>query len=283
MNDVDPTRATDIALNRRTFVGLAVAGAAASAAALADDALGKPHPPLVAEDDPSIVVERPTFKQPDGTIGAYAARPKAATAATPGVVVVMHIWGVDTQIRDVVRRLAAAGYAAVAPDLYGRFGAPAGDGVTDINVFRPFARKLDREQFDGDVRAAAAWLRERSPQGKVAAMGFCMGGALTLVQAVDNGDVLAAALPFYGAVADIDPNKIHIPICGSYGERDTSIPAAGVRAFSDKLRVAKDIKIYPEAGHAFFDDTRGAYVASAAHDAWARTLAFLKDHLGQPA
>lgn len=280
---VDPTRATSDAFNRRTFVGLAAASAAASAVALAGDTLGKPHPPLVAEDDPSIVIDRPTFKQADGTIGAYAARPKNATTATPGVVVVMHIWGVDAQIRDVVRRLATAGYAAIAPDLYGRLAAPSGDGVTDIGVFRPFARKLDREQFDGDVREAASWLRSKSPKGKVAAMGFCMGGALTLVQAIDNGDVLAAAVPFYGAVADVDPNKIHVPICGSYGERDTSIPPADVRAFRDKLRVPNDVKIYPEAGHAFFDDTRGAYVASAAHDAWSRTLTFFKEHLGQQA
>jgi carboxymethylenebutenolidase len=278
---IDPTRSTSLDLNRRAFVGLAAAaaGGATTVAAFAQE-LGKPHPPLVADDDPSIVVDRPTLKRSDGDIGSYAARPKNATATTPGVVVVMHLWGVDTQIRDVVRRFAVAGYSAIAPDLYSRFGAPSGDGVSDASVLRPFAGKLVREQYDGDVRAATGWLHERAPNVKLGVIGFCMGGALALVQAMDNGDLFAAAAPFYGAVKDIDPEKIRVPLCGSYGARDTSIPADDVRAFRTKLHVPNDFRIYDEAGHAFFDDQRGRYVASAAHDAWARTLAFLKDHIG---
>lgn len=86
--------------------------------------------------------------------------------------------------------------------------------------------------------------------------------------------------PFYGAVKDIDPTEIHIPVCGSYGEKDTSIPAEDVRTWRSALRVPNDIRIYGSAGHAFFDDTRSSYVASAADDAWKRVLAFYKDQLG---
>jgi carboxymethylenebutenolidase len=283
MAEIDPTNSTSAELNRRAFVGLAAAaaGGAATAPAIAAD-LGKTHPPFVAEDDPAIDVERVVLPRPDGNIGAYSARPKSIDRTTPGVVVVMHIWGVDTQIRDVVRRLAVAGYSAIAPDLYGRFGAPSGDGVSDVSVFRPYAQKLDRAQYGGDFRAAALRLKSKSPQGKIGIVGFCMGGHIALIQGLDSADVFLADAPFYGAVKDIDPDKIRVPICGSYGERDTGIPANDVRAFQNELRVPNDIRIYPTAGHAFFDDQRSAYVPAAAEDAWMRTLAFFKEHLGQP-
>ncbi|MBV8639727.1 MAG: dienelactone hydrolase family protein, partial [Candidatus Eremiobacteraeota bacterium] len=120
----------------------------------------------------------------------------------------------------------------------------------------------------------------KSPQCKLGVTGFCMGGHLALIQSLDNADVFDAVAPFYGAVKDIDPTEIHIPVCGSYGEKDHSIPADDVRAWRAQLRVANDVRIYPTAGHAFFDDTRSSYVPSAADDAWKRTIAFFKDTLG---
>jgi len=235
---------------------------------------------LVPEDDPAITVERVELRRPDGVVPAYAAYPVRAHPNTPSVVVIMHLWGVDTSIRDCVRRFAKAGFAALAPDLYARFGAPSGDGSTDSDVFRPFAKQLDRKQYDGDIRAAALWLSTKFPAGKVGVIGFCMGGHIVWIQATDNGDVFAAACPFYGSLKDISPDNIHIPICGSFGARDTGIPADEVRAFRDELRVPNDIRIYNTAGHAFFDDQRASYVAVAAVDAWKRTLDFLKQYVG---
>jgi carboxymethylenebutenolidase len=270
-------------MNRRTFTGLA-AGAAATVSmpvpASAQTDFGKPHPPIVPEDDPTISVGHFQLSRPDGTVNAYVAHPKQLTATTPGVVLCMAIWGVDTQLRDTVRRYAKAGYMCIAPDLYSRFGAPSGDGLTDIAVIRPFAAKLQREQYDGDLRAAAMDLRQRLPKAKIGVSGFCMGGHIALIQALDNADIFVGVAPFYGAVKDIDPAKMTIPVCGSYGEKDTSIPAADVTAWANALKVPHDIKIYPEAGHAFFDDTRPSYVASAAADAWTRVQAFFKDQLG---
>lgn len=270
-------------MNRRTFTGLA-AGAAATASmpaqAPAQANFGAPHPPIVPENDPAISAEHIQLSRPDGTVNAYAAYPKQLTATTPGVVLCMAIWGVDTQLRDTIRRYAKAGYMCIAPDLYSRFGAPTGDGATDFSVFRPFAAKLQREQYDGDLKAAALHLREKASGGKLGVSGFCMGGHIALIQALDNADVFAGVAPFYGAVKDIDPTKMTIPVCGSYGEKDTSIPAADVTAWANELKVPHDIKIYPEAGHAFFDDTRPSYVASAAADAWTRVQAFFKDQLG---
>jgi len=283
---IDPTQATSVEMNRRVFVGLstaatAVAGSATRAFAQSQPVLGQTHAPLVPEDDPSITVEHVELRRPDGVVPAYAAAPVAVKPTTPSIVVIMHIWGVDTSIRDVVRRFAKAGFIAIAPDLYSRFGAPSGDGVSDIDVFRPYAKKLDRKQYDGDIRAAALWLTTKYPQTKVGIMGFCMGGHIVLIQAMDNGDVFAAACPFYGSLNDVSADKIHVPICGSYGARDTSIPADDVRAFRTELRVPSDIRVYTTAGHAFFDDQRAAYVPAAAADAWTRTLAFFTEYLGQ--
>jgi len=272
----DPGNATSVSVDRATFVGLtagAAVGLAATARATAQMVLGKTHPPLVAEDDPAIVAQ--WIDEPPG----YAAWPKDATAATPSLVVIMHIWGVDTSIRDVVRRYAKAGIAAIAPNLFAREHAPSGDGVSDMAIFRPFSKQLDRTQYDGDIRLAAAWLAAKFPQGKIGITGFCMGATIVLQQTIDNPSLFAAAAPFYGAVKDIDPAKVTIPICGSYGQRDTSIPADDVLAWKKALRVANDIVEYPQAGHAFFDDQRASYVPSAAQDAWLRTLSFFTKYL----
>lgn len=233
----------------------------------------------VPEDDPSISVESVQLRRPDIQLPAYAARPRNARPDTPGVVVVMHLWGVDANIREVVRRFAAAGFAAIAPDLYARLGAPSGDGQDDHTKFRPFAEKLTRPQVDGDLRAAALWLKAAHPQGKVGVTGFCMGGAIALRQALDNDDVFAADAVWYGKVADVDAARIRMPIAGNYGEKDTGISADRVRAFRKVLRAPNEITIYPAAGHAFFDDTRPSYVASAAEDAWRRTIAFFTKYL----
>ncbi len=269
-------------MNRREFAGIA-AGAAATATTRAHalaEPLGQPHPPLVPEDDPSLTVERAQLRRPDGIVNAYAAYPKNVRLNTPGVVIAMHIWGVDAAIRDTVRRYAKAGFSCIAPDLYSRMNAPSGDGSTNVDEFRPLAAQLERKQYGGDMRAAALHVLSKSPQGKLGVTGFCMGGHLALIEALDNADIFAAVAPFYGAVKDIDPAEIRIPVCGSYGEKDHSIPAEDVRTWRSHLRVANDIRIYPAAGHAFFDDTRSSYVASAADDAWKRTIAFFKDNLG---
>lgn len=283
--EIDPTEALSANLNRRVFVGLSAGAALAvsNASAASGAQFGEPHRPLVAEDDPSITVDRVDLKVADVTIPAYAASPKEGGPHTPSVVVIMHIWGMDSSIRDVVRRLAKAGFAAIAPDLYGRLNAPSGDGATDYTIFRGYAQRLDRKEWLGDVRAAVEWLKVKFPSTKTGIMGFCMGGHLLLIAISEEGALFAAAAPFYGAVAGIDPATIRVPVCGSYGGRDTGIPPPSVRAFAAALTVPNDLRIYDQAGHAFFDDERASYVASAAEDAWRRTIAFFTEYLRAPA
>jgi carboxymethylenebutenolidase len=194
----------------------------------------------------------------------------------------MHIWGVDASMREIVRRLAVAGYAAICPDLYARFGAPSGDNNTDFATFRPYAKQLQRPQFVGDLSAAANWLSAKFAGTKTAVLGFCMGGRMAMQAAIDTNRRYAAVLPFYGSFDDVDPAAIEMPWCGSYGARDTSIPADSVTAFVAKLHVPHDVKIYDDAGHAFMDDHRASYVPSAAANAWQRALAFLKQYVGAP-
>jgi carboxymethylenebutenolidase len=275
--EIDPTQPASEKLNRRAFVEVSAATAAvagATPAALAQESqLGQPHPPLVAENDPAITIEHVKLERPNAVVPAYAAWPSGAGPGTPSVVVSMHLWGVDTSIRDVVRRYAKAGFAAIAPDLYARYGAPGGDGSSDSAVFRPYAKQLDRSLYAGDIRAAALWLSTKFPGTKIGLTGFCMGGHIAWNAAIDDASLFSVVAPFYGAVEGVDPKAITIPVCASFGGRDTGIPPADVRAFAAALAVPNDIRIYDEAGHAFFDDQRKSYVASAAADAWKRSLA----------
>src|SRR5579863_9498943 len=158
----------------------------------------------VGEDDPAIEIARPRLDRPGGAIASYAAWPRAG-ASGAGVVVVQHIWAVDAPIRHVVRRLAKAGYAAIAPDLFSRFGAPDGDGESDYTKFTPLLARLDDATVDGDMIAGAAWIRARSGARvderppKVGITGFCMGGTIAL-RAAENDKVFDAAAIWYGRI-----------------------------------------------------------------------------------
>jgi carboxymethylenebutenolidase len=293
----DPVNSTKPEFSRRGFVSLG-AGAAlvagnASAAAAQTDGFGKPHPPIVAEDDPAIAVSRPQLTpKAGGPIGAYAAMPRRVTARTPGVVVIQHIWGVDATIRDTVRRYAKNGYIAIAPQLFGRLAAPSGDGMTDFQPFSTVAGQMTAQGFvTTDALGAHDWVRAQAADASIGITGFCMGGGIVLQQIIDS-KAYAAASMFYGSVRpgtkNSDPttestfdftSRITTPLMGSFGARDNSIKPEDVRAMFARLTAPHDVKIYDEAGHAFFDDTRSSYVPSAAADAWARTLAWFKQYL----
>ena len=302
-NFTDPTQATSSSMKRSVFVGLSATAASVGgtiAAALAQgQGFGQPHPPIVAEDDPAISTAHPPITHGDRTIGSYYAAPRGAGRTTPGVVLVQAIWGVDAQLRDTARRFAKEGYIAIAPDLYSTFGAPSGDGATDVTPFRDILGKLSDDVIDADLAASAAFIRQGAggaPQ-KIGVVGWCNGGGISLRQTVDNANVFNAAAVFYGKVRySTAPNnngaitpialdyadEIRVPLVGSWGARDTSILADDVRALDEKLTNLKkphDFFIYDGAGHAFFDDTRDTYVATAASDAWTRTLAWFRRYL----
>ncbi len=211
------------------------------------------------------------------TTPGYLARPDD-TQTHPGIVVIQEWWGLVPHITDVAERFAREGFVALAPDLY--HGQPA----SEPDEARKKAMALDRNRAVAEILAAAKYLetlKEIEPK-KIGVVGWCMGGRLALSAAVHDGDI-GAAVAFYGR--PLDPNdtaKLHVPVLGLYGQNDHSISPEDVHAFEAELaqhHIAHEIRIYPGAGHAFFNDTRESYNPEAARDAWTRTLGWFRQYL----
>ena len=234
----------------------------------------------IAENDSAITAQHVTIERDGAQLPAYYAAPRNVSPATPGVVVTMHLFGVDADQRDVARRFAKEGFATIVADLYARFDAPSGDNETEYKKFMPFAQKLTFETVDSDVRAAAAWLRTHIPNGKIAIAGFCMGGVMAMRRASGYSTIFSAVAAWYGISPDVAPESVDIPVVASYGGADASIPTEKINAYFDAVSVPHDVKIYPGAQHAFFDRTRPAFNAEAAADSWTRAITFLKQYLG---
>jgi carboxymethylenebutenolidase len=203
------------------------------------------------------------------------------TIPAPGLVVIQEWWGLEPHIKDVTDRLAAEGFAALAPDLY------HGRVATEPDEARKLAMELEHDRAVAEIDAAAHALLSRSEvRGpKVGIVGFCMGGGLALLTAC-RSERVGAAVVYYGR----NPNPIEqvrnlsCPLLGLYGEADQGIPPSEVERLRQALSEAGkqyQLHIYPRAPHAFFNDTRASYRPEAAIDAWRRTLAFFRQHLGQ--
>ena len=215
------------------------------------------------------------FSCPDGSLcqGHFT----HAGADRPGVVVLQEWWGLNAQICSVVDRFAAAGFNALAPDLF------RGRVTQDPDEAGHMMNGLD---FAGatfqDIRGAVAHL-QKVGSGPVAVMGFCMGGALTVASAVHLPEV-AAAVCFYGIPPRdfADPAQIRIPFQGHFATRDTWCTPAAAGALEQAMLGAgacPEIHHY-EAAHGFFNATRPqVYDPAQAELAWTRTLAFLERHL----
>ncbi|GAB2180913.1 dienelactone hydrolase family protein [Denitratisoma sp. agr-D3] len=215
------------------------------------------------------------FQRPDGSpCRGYLAE---AGRGKPGIVVIQEWWGLNPQICGIADRFAAAGYNALAPDLYQ--GRIAGDAAEASHM-------MSHLDFPGathqDIRGAVNHLAAIS--GKVGVMGFCMGGALTIGAAVHVPGV-AAGVCFYGIppAEFADPAKITIPFQGHFASRDDWITPDKVDALEAAMKAAgnpPEIHRYV-ADHAFFNQLRPeVYDAEASALAWQRTLAFLAKHLG---
>jgi len=221
---------------------------------------------------------RINFKRPDGKDGAgYLALPGRANA--PGIVVIQEWWGVQDQIRGICDRLAAAGYAALAPDLY--------NGVT-VPYHDPDAanREMSSLDFlgatDQMVRGAAQFLKRSG--GKVGLTGFCLGGAVTIIGAVRVPE-LAAGVCFYGIPpkAAADPAQLKIPLQGHFANEDDWCTPAAVDGFEAACKAAgKSAEIFRYAAkHGFVNEQRpDVHERKCAEEAWGRMLGFWSKHLG---
>jgi carboxymethylenebutenolidase len=235
------------------------------------------------------------LSSPDGAMPCYEAvtgpddlRPRGAA------LVLQEAFGVNPHIEDVTRRLAGAGYHAVAPHLFHRTGSPT-IGYDDVSSVMPHIEKLTNEGIVADVETAVAYLQEAGwAADQIAVVGFCMGGRSSFL--VAGTLALGAAVGFYGAGIvtgrrGIEPllglvPEMSTPWLGLFGDKDPSIPVEDVERLRAELdaRAPVDTAVvrYADADHGFHCDARSSYSAEAAGDAWRRTLEWFDAHLARP-
>jgi carboxymethylenebutenolidase len=205
-------------------------------------------------------------------------------------VVVQEAFGVNGHIEDVARRLADAGWVAVAPHLFHRTGDPQ-LAYDDVDQVKPHMAALTAEGVLDDIDAALGHLADAGiGAGRTGVVGFCMGGTVALVSAVRR-DVGAAVTFYGGGIAEgrfgfgplaEEATRLQAPWLGLYGDLDRGIPVADV----ERLRGAAassgqptEVVRYPGAGHGFHRAPHPAYHPESAHDAWRRTLAWFDRYL----
>ena len=233
---------------------------------------------IVPPDDARVVASRVVYPGHSGEVAGYLAMPPAAEHV--GSVIVIHEnRGLNAHIEDVARRLALAGYLALAPDLLSSLGGtPA-----DEDKARALIGKLDPAVATADSVAGVDWLhRHENGNGNVGALGFCWGGDVVGQIAVTD-PTLDAVVVYYGrppAAADVA--SITAPLLLNYAGLDQRLDALlpAYRAALDKAGVTYTLYVYDGADHAFNNDTSPArYNAAAAKLAWDRTLAFFAKYL----
>ncbi len=207
-----------------------------------------------------------------------------AEGGGPGVVVIQEYWGMVPHIVEVCDRFAAAGFTALTPDLY------RGVSTTEPDEAGKLMMNLNLPQAGKDISGAIDFLLG-APEvtgDKVGVVGFCMGGALSLLATTIRPDAVGAGVTFYGVVPWLDPqpdwSAIQAPIRGHFATEDTFFTVDKARAFEQQLKdLGKDVHftIHEGADHAFFNDTRPeVYDAEAAAVAWDDTISFFREQLG---
>jgi len=224
-----------------------------------------------------------SFNRPDGkSVNGYLAEPPTAGKA-PALVVIQEWWGLNDQIRGVADKIAKAGYRALVPDLYrGKTAADAKEAnhlMTGLNF---------GDAAGQDIRGAVQYLK-KSGSAKVGVTGFCMGGALTVLSAVNVPEMDAGVIWYgYPPLEYVDASKIKAPLLGHWATHDQAFAIGGVDQLEDKLRAAKvgfEFHRY-DAKHAFANETADSkkldmlrYNPGAAATAWERTMDFLGKNL----
>lgn len=208
---------------------------------------------------------------------------KGVKEARPAIIVVQEWWGLNEHVKDITRRMAKEGYVAIAPDLYTRLGHVV---TTNANEAGQLMNRLKQEDGLKDLTATVTYLKYAPgvDATRIGVVGFCMGGSYTLMLPCVNAEI-KAAVPFYGQVPNPDSpiQNLACPILYIYGEDDGWITRTDVQRLAGALKKygkMGEIKTYPGAPHAFFNDTRKeVYRPAEAADAWGRALALFRQHL----
>jgi carboxymethylenebutenolidase len=271
-------------ITRREFIHRAIAftGSLAAATSLVD-ALGPPAAGAADVDpnDPALASSEIKFNSTDGvSVGAYITRPKG-DGQRPSVIVI-HPWdGISERMRDMARRFAKAGYAALVPDLLSRYGGTSSFATQDAAIAA--GRKLDDDTITRDLAGGVNFLKGQNfvRANRIGVTGFCWGGGKALMFTTRSKD-LAASVIYYGASpTNIDDVKnVTAPVLAYYGELDERINSGLPKLEEAMKKYGKsfEYKIYPGAPHGFSDNPQ-SYREEAAKEAWARTLEFFKKHL----
>ncbi|MGB3689115.1 MAG: YghX family hydrolase [Jannaschia helgolandensis] len=234
----------------------------------------------VAEDDPDISGKDITYDSPNGHggVNGYLVRP-ATTETPPAAVLVVHEnRGLNPYIRDVARRVAKAGFIALAPDGLSSVGGYPGND----DEGRELQRGVDGEKLMNDFFAGYEYLAALDGiNGKVGATGFCYGGGVVNALAVAYPE-LSAGVPFYGRQAAVeDVPRIETPLLFHYAALDNRINAgwpAMQKALEENDKVYQ-AEIWPDVNHGFHNDTTPRYDAEAAEAAWEKTIAWFRVYL----
>ena len=226
-----------------------------------------------------------------GDMPAYRAMPDKG-GPFPTVLVVQEIFGVHEHIKDLCRRLAKAGYYAIAPELYARQGNPA--EISDIQeLIAKIVSKVPDSQVMSDLDATEAYAKStgKADTTKLAVTGFCWGGGIVWRYAAHN-PALKAAAAWYGPIdrphTELQPKypidlaaDLKAPVLGLYGAADQSIPVDTVEKMAAACKAAGktcEIKVYPDTPHGFNADYRPSYRAEPAKDGWTKMLAWFKQN-----
>ncbi|NHF66873.1 YghX family hydrolase [Xanthomonas hortorum] len=270
-------------LSRRDFLDRAAAFAVAGLSAAAILESLSPDYALATQvefTDPDIVAEYITYPSPNGhgQVRGYLVRPAKVTGAVPGVVVAHENRGLNPYIEDVARRVAKAGFVALAPDGLSSVGGYPGNDEKG----RALQAQVDPTKLMNDFFAAVEFLmsRERTT-GKVGITGFCYGGGVANAAAVAYPE-LAAAVPFYGRQpTDAEVARIRAPLLLHYAAEDERVNA-GWPAYEAALKAQRKVYqayVYAGTNHGFHNDSTPRYDKAAATLAWDRTIAWFRRYL----
>ncbi|MEG3114625.1 YghX family hydrolase [Salinicola sp. 4072] len=269
-------------ITRRDFLDRAaqIVGGAAALSMLAALSPNYALAEQVPFTDPDILPEYVIYPSPNGhgEVRGYLVRPTGVDGPVPGVVVAHENRGLNPYIEDVARRVAKAGFVALAPDGLSSVGGYPGND----DQGRELQQQVDPEKLMNDFFAAIEFLMAHdATTGKVGITGFCYGGGVANAAAVAYPE-LGAAVPFYGRQpAPEDVARIQAPLLIHYAELDTRINE-GWSAYEAALKANDKVYeayIYPGVNHGFHNDSTPRYDEQAAELAWSRTIEWFRRYL----
>ena len=253
---------------------------AATAEAHADD---EPIATPIADVEPSIGVNQQDFaygSTADRNLVGYFVTPEDVFEPLPGVILIHEWWGLNENIKSMARRIAGEGYAVLAVDLYG--GAVAANPNEAETLM---AAVMDEPQATlANIEQAIDFLNQFALAPTIGTLGWCLGGGWSLQAGLEMADRVDAVVMYYGQVAT-DHDRLRLlkaPLLGIFAELDEVVPLQEVQSFRSKLQElgnASEVFIYSGVAHAFANPSGGAYDATAADEAWNKTIEFLNENL----